>query len=199
VPDSGTSDQRKREDVALVLERNVELVLGALREPAGGLAALAAACTVDDTVDEAIQALVQDARGAGHTWHEIGEVLAISRQAAQQRFGRTANRDDPEDTRIARRAVDLIEQLSRHDWEAATADFDETMRAKLPMDELATTWQQIVSNAGEVTAIGRPSIVGKGPYRVCDIPVVFEHGPMRARVSFNRAGFVSGLFITLPE
>jgi hypothetical protein len=198
MPDSGTTDQPKREDVALVLERNLELVLGALREPAGGLAALAAACTVDDTVDEAIQTLAQDAREAGHTWHEIGEVLAISRQAAQQRFGRTT-RDDSEDTGIARRAVDLIEQLSRHDWEAATADFDETMRAKLPVDELATTWQQIVSNAGEITAIGRPSIVGKGPYRVCDIPVVFEHGPMRARVSFNRAGSVSGLFITLPE
>jgi Protein of unknown function (DUF3887) len=79
------------------------------------------------------------------------------------------------------------------------ADWDETMRAKLPVDELASTWQQIVANAGEITAIGRPSIVGKGPYRVCDVPIVFEHGPMRARVSFTRAGAVSGLFITLPE
>ncbi|MGZ4181674.1 MAG: DUF3887 domain-containing protein [Solirubrobacteraceae bacterium] len=197
--DRESPDQSKREDMALVLERNVELVLGALREPAGGLAALTAACTVDDTVDEVIQALVQDAREAGHTWHEIGEVLAISRQAAQQRFGRPATRDDPEDSRIARRAVDLIEQLSQHDWEAASADWDETMRAKLPVDELAATWQQIVANAGEVTTIGRPSIVGRGPYRVCDVPLVFEHGPMRARVSFNRAGSVSGLFITLPE
>ncbi len=197
--DRESPDQSKREDMALVLERNVELVLGALREPAGGLAALTAACTVDDTVDEVIQALVQDAREAGHTWHEIGEVLAISRQAAQQRFGRPATRDDPEDSRIARRAADLIEQLSQHDWEAASADWDETMRAKLPVDELAATWQQIVANAGEVTTIGRPSIVGRGPYRVCDVPLVFEHGPMRARVSFNRAGSVSGLFITLPE
>ncbi|HEX4670861.1 MAG TPA: DUF3887 domain-containing protein [Solirubrobacteraceae bacterium] len=132
------------------------------------------------------------------TEHEIGEVLAISRQAAQQRFGRLATQEDPEDVRIARRAVDLIEQLSQHDWEGASADWDETMRARLPVDELATTWQ-IVSNAGEVTAIGRPSIVGRGPYRVCDVPIVFEHGPRRARVSFNRAGSVSGLFITLPE
>jgi hypothetical protein len=185
--------------MALVIERNLELVLGALREPAGGLVALTAACTVDDTVAEVIQALVQDARQAGRTWHEIGEVLAISRQAAQQRFGRPAARDDQEDVQIARRAVDLIEQLSRHDWEAATADFDQTMQAKLPADELASTWQQIVANAGEVTAIGRPTIVGRGPYRVCDVPLVFEHGPMRARVSFNRAGPISGLFVTLPE
>ncbi|MGZ6593869.1 MAG: DUF3887 domain-containing protein [Solirubrobacteraceae bacterium] len=185
--------------MALVLERNVEIVLGALRDPARGLAAVTAAVTVGDTVDEVIQALVQDARGAGHTWHEIGEVLAISRQAAQQRFGRPATPEDPEDLRIARRAVDLIEQLSQHDWEGASGDWDETMRAKLPVDELASTWQQIVANAGDVTAIGRPSIVGRGPYRVCDVPIVFEHGPMRARVSFNRAGSVSGLFITLPE
>jgi hypothetical protein len=194
-----SSDHGKREDLALVLERNLELVRSALQAPAGGLAALTAACTVDDTIDEVIQALVEDAREAGHTWHEIGEVLAISRQAAQQRFGRPATPGDPEDARIARRAVDLIEQLSQHDWEAASADWDETMRAKLPVEELAGTWQQIVANAGEVTTIGRPSIVGRGPYRVCDVPIVFEHGPMRARVSFNRAGAVSGLFITLPE
>ena len=199
MPDGEAVDQSKREDMALLLERNLELVLGALREPAGGLTALTAACTVDDSVDEVIQALVQDAREAGHTWHEIGEVLAISRQAAQQRFGRPVARDDPEDVQIARRAVDLIEQLSRHDWEAVTADFDETMQAKLPVDELASTWQQIVANAGEVTATGRPTIVGRGPYRVCDVPLAFEHGPMRARVSFNRAGAISGLFITLPE
>jgi len=95
--------------------------------------------------------------------------------------------------------VDLIEQRSRHDGDAAAADFDETMKSKLPVDELASTWQQIVANAGEVTATGRPTIVGRCPYRVCDVPLVFEHGPMRARVSFNRAGAISGLLITLPE
>jgi len=31
------------------------------------------------------------------------------------------------------------------------------------------------------------------------MPLVFEHGPMRARISFNRSGEVSGLFITLPQ
>lgn len=104
MPDGERTDQSKREDLALVLERNLELVRGALQAPAGGLAALTAACTVDDTIDEVIQALVQDAREAGHTWHEIGEVLAISRQAAQQRFGRSATPGDPEDARIAPRS-----------------------------------------------------------------------------------------------
>jgi hypothetical protein len=47
-----------------------------------------------------------------------------------------------------------------------------------------------------ITATGRPTIVGRGPYRVCDVALVFEHGPMRARVSFQRpvhhhAGVVS--------
>jgi hypothetical protein len=130
-----------------------------------------------------------------------GAVVAIVAPAWARMHASTASgsaaRDDQEDVQIARRAVDLIEQLSRHDW--ATADFDQTMQAKLPADELASTWQQIVANAGEVTAIGRPTIVGRGLYRVCDVPLVFEHGPMRARVSFNRAGAISGLFVTLPE
>jgi Protein of unknown function (DUF3887) len=193
-----------REHMALLLERNVEVVLAALRATADGdggspLTVLAAACGLADTADDAIQALVRDARAAGHTWHEIGELLAISRQAAQQRFGRPAGEKDPDEARMGARAVEIVEQLARHDWEAAGADWDETMRAKLPIGELVTTWQQIITNAGALTAVGRPSTVRRGPYRVCDVPLVFEHGPMRARVSFNRTGSVSGLFITLPE
>ncbi len=72
------------------------------------------------------------------------------------------------------------------------------MRAKLPLSELATTWEQIIANTGRLTASGRPSIARKGPFLVCEVPLVFERGPMRARISFNRAGEVSGLFITLP-
>jgi hypothetical protein len=32
--------------------------------------------------------------------------------------------------------------------------------------------------------IGRPSVTRKGPYRIADVSLVFEHGPMKARVTF---------------
>jgi hypothetical protein len=38
--------------------------------------------------NEALQAAVDRARDAGHSWREIGEVLGTTRQAAFQRFDR---------------------------------------------------------------------------------------------------------------
>lgn len=31
------------------------------------------------------------------------------------------------------------------------------------------------------------SVVRKGPYPIADVPLVFGHGPMKARVVFNHA------------
>ena len=73
------------------------------------------------------------------------------------------------------------------------------MRGKLSLSELAMTWDQIIANAGPLTASGRPSVSRRGPFLVCDVPLRFERGPMRARISFNRSGEVSGLSITLPK
>ncbi|MGH3624269.1 MAG: hypothetical protein ACRDQ5_21195, partial [Sciscionella sp.] len=52
------------------------------------MAAVIAARDLARTVEEAMRAAVEDAREAGHTWQEIGNVLGTSRQAAFQRFGR---------------------------------------------------------------------------------------------------------------
>ncbi len=67
-----------------------------------------------------------------HTWQELGELLPVSRQAAQQRFG------------------------------------------------------------------DRASVRRKGPYRVAEVPLVFEHGPMRASVAFDHENRVAGLFLLPP-
>ena len=195
-PDGPEPDARER--LAVLLQRNIETVLATLRDAGSALAGLSAAITLDDAVEEAIHTFVSDARHAGHTWQEIGELLAISRQAAQQRFGRAPDGGDSEEARLGQRAVEIVEQLAEHEWTAASADWDEAMRARLPLSELAATWNQIIANTGPLTASGRPSVSRRGPFLVCDIPLVFEHGPMRARISFNRSGEVSGLFITLP-
>lgn len=39
-------------------------------------------------LDEWLRMIVGEARVGGATWAELGEALGISRQAAQQRFGR---------------------------------------------------------------------------------------------------------------
>ncbi len=100
---------------------------------------------------------------------------------------------------LAQRSTEIIEQIRDRDWDRVTADWDETMRSKLPVEQLAEVWQQVVSKAGALQAIGRPSVVRKGPFRIADVPLVFEHGPMKARVTFDRGDWVAGLFILLPD
>lgn len=51
------------------------------------LAALAAARDLATVAGEAMQQAVDQARAAGHSWREIGDVLGTTRQAAFQRFG----------------------------------------------------------------------------------------------------------------
>lgn len=44
--------------------------------------------TLAENVDTATRVAVHAARTAGHTWSEIGSQLGISKQAAQQKYGR---------------------------------------------------------------------------------------------------------------
>ena len=48
-------------------------------------------------------------------------------------------------------------------------------------------------------SVGAPALNRRGPYRICDVPLEFEGGPMKARVTFNYDGAVGGLFILLPD
>jgi hypothetical protein len=52
------------------------------------LAAMAAARQLSAAANAAMQEAVDQARAAGHSWREIGDVLETTRQAAFQRFGR---------------------------------------------------------------------------------------------------------------
>lgn len=47
-----------------------------------------------DRTGDMVQAAVTAARGAGHSWEAIGTTLGMSRQAAQQRFGKDVTRPD---------------------------------------------------------------------------------------------------------
>lgn len=75
------------EMMGLILTTNAELVSGVLRGTSAGqgdsvLAAVAATRNLDLIVADILHALVRKARGEGHTWAEIGEVLHVTRQAA---------------------------------------------------------------------------------------------------------------------
>lgn len=204
---SRAQEQTEGQRLALVLERNLAVVLASLRHDSrenqptpAPLAGLLAARTAADAIEAATSLAVAQARRAGHTWQEIGQLLSITRQAAQQRFGdRPQTPENAEQAALAQRAVEIVKQLDDRDWAAVSADWNETMRTKLPQSELAQTWEQIVTSAGALQGIGHPSVTRKGPYRITDVPLIFEHGPLQARVTFDHTGSVAGLFILLPD
>lgn len=53
------------------------------------IATLSAMALQRQIIDQALSALVADARANGATWGDIGAALGITRQAAHQRYART--------------------------------------------------------------------------------------------------------------
>jgi hypothetical protein len=100
---------------------------------------------------------------------------------------------------LARRAGEIVEQLRDREWDRLRVDWDDTMRTQLTVEKLTEVWQQLSRDAGPLQTIGQPTVVLNGPYRVAEIPLSFEHGEMKARVTFNRHDAVAGLFILLLD
>lgn len=190
----------ERARLAQVLAQNVGVVTTFIFGRADAvppMTALLSARMAADAIEQATGVLVAEARGAGRTWQEIGELLSITRQAAQQRF--TERAADPQDGALAARAVEVVRQIEAEAWSKVTADWDEVMQSKLSVEQLAETWQQIVLNTGRLQTVGQSSVTRKGPFRVVDVPLVFAHGPMKARIAFNHDEKISGLFVLLPD
>ncbi len=189
-----------RARVALVLDQNLSVVNAALRGEDGAaspMSALLSARTAAEAIEQATRSIVEQARAAGSTWQEIGELLAITRQAAQQRFGQATA--ETETALLALRAAEVVSQVDAAAWNDVTADWDDVMRDQLGAQRLGEAWRQIVASAGPLQTIGQSSVIRKGPYRIADVPLIFEHGPMKARVVFNHEQKISGLFVLLPD
>ena len=151
-------------------------------------------------VEEGLREAVQNARQAGHTWAEIGELLGTTRQAAFQRFGRPL---DPRtgvpmsDTILpgaAERAASLLADVTEQRWAQATADFNQRMAQALDARGLAAAWARVVGTAGEYQGMDEPVAHQAGDYTVVDVPLRFEAAEMTGRVSYDRAGQVAGLY-----
>jgi hypothetical protein len=97
------------------------------------------------------------------------------------------------------RASGLFAQLADGDWAAVANEFNATMAAALPADKLAATWAQVVGMVGAYEGMGAPFARAQGDYSVVDVPLHFEAGEMKGRVSYDQQGQVAGLFILNPD
>jgi hypothetical protein len=158
------------------------------------------------TVDEALRAAVLRARGAGHTWQTIGELLGTSRQAAFQRFGRPVEdlrTDGPVPRRLVPGAAEnavalLVDYLDGH-YERVRQDFDDTMLDMVDEAKLTEIRARLADLVGRYEGMGAPFIHAAGEMTVVDVPLRFEAGDMTGQVSYRPDGRVAGLFVTRPN
>jgi Protein of unknown function (DUF3887) len=203
----------EEQDLATRVEQAAEVLADALRHASGlpsGLSAVRLAVDLRQVADQALASCVRRARDAGHTWQELGETLNTTRQAAFQRFGRPAGTAavDPETGKTmtgeilpgaAERAAALFVALFEERDEQIAADFDETMRSQLPLEKLGEVRAQLADLVGRYENSGEPFARLIGKYTVVDVPLSFEAGEMNGRVSYDKDGKISGLFVLVPQ
>ena len=178
--------------------------VGAPDEPPD-LAAVRMARELGKLATAALRLAVERAESGGHTWGEIGGQLGVSPQAAYQRVGRrpgppAAEPAPPVVTDAADRAVAVLADWFEERYEAVAARFDETMARTFPLDGLAAARAQLSASAGPYLRLGDqdPLVRQAGEYTVADVPVLFETGLLKGRVSFDPSGQVAGLYVLPP-
>ncbi|ATE54703.1 DUF3887 domain-containing protein [Actinosynnema pretiosum] len=166
--------------------------------PAGTLGAVKAAHHRVLQSQELLRDAVEEARGEGRTWQEIGEVLGTSRQAAFQRFGRPVDpvtgQPDVGLAGASDLALVLLGECVAGRFDRMRDGFDRDMRRELGPGRLATVWARVVGSVGRFERFGEPVQHVAGDITVVDVLLGFEAGQVTATVSFDREGEVAGLF-----
>ena len=156
---------------------------------------------IDELSSAVLRASVERARGAGRTWQQIGDILEVSRQAAFQRFGHPVDPRTGEPMSsstlpgAARRDTELLIDWLEERYDAVAADFNEVMTEKLPPDQLAPVWAQLIGTVGAYQQMGEPVVTQRGDLTVVDVPMTFEAAEMKVRVAYDRDGKIGGLFV----
>lgn len=178
-------------------------LMHALAKPDSGspLDVVAAARELSAAATGAMQAAVDRARAAGHSWREIGDVLETTRQAAFQRFGRPVDpRTGTPMTRHAQpgteeRAFELLGCIIEGRWEDARRDFGPQMLEAIDADRIAAAWATTIAEVGSYERMGESLSYQAGDAAVVEVPLFFEAGDRVGRVVFDQAGKVIGLLL----
>lgn len=201
--EAGTDDLA---EVASRLADWVQLLAAeaATGESAADLAVVRYAAEAGALATGALRIAVERASSSGRTWQEISGLLGMSPQAAYQRFGRRSGSSAPAGepvppviTDAANRAIAVLSAWFEGRYDVVAATFDAAMAEKLSVPGLATARGQLTGTAGQYWRLGddEPLVRQLGDYTVADVPLEFEMGAMKGRVSFDQAGRVAGLYV----
>jgi hypothetical protein len=206
----GLSDV-EHELLGLVLTQNAGLIAAGLGTPAGtgrppALEALAAARSAGIVLDDIVRILVGQARAEGRTWAAVWAALHVSRQAAFQKFCG----DDDADEGMAEippgalpdaagLAAGVIADFAAARWEAMRAGFTTRMQEACSAGLLDSVRARLAGELGSLLSTGRPLVTVRGRHTVVDVPLAYERGVRKGRVTLTGAGQVAGFFVLIPE
>ena len=198
-----------RDVMATLLLTNVQLAVDVLRADEDDdhgqvMRAIAATRSLDMIVQDTLHALVEQARGAGHTWAEIGGLLHVSRQAAFQRFGgdRRPTAEDGVALPVAGAvdaAVPVLQAFLDGRLADARATFGQRMLDACSVELLADVREKVRQYGGEVRALGTPVVSVRDGYTGVDIPVALERADGIGRVVLDADRQVVGFFVRPAE
>ncbi|MGA2925266.1 MAG: hypothetical protein ABSG43_04625 [Solirubrobacteraceae bacterium] len=167
--------------------------------------AIAATRSLAMIVEDTLRALVEQARAAGHTWAEIGNVLHVTRQAAFQRFG-GGQRPAADDGDLVApvegavdRAVPVLQAFLDGRFVDARSNFDERMLNACSIELLTDVREKVRREAGEVQVLGTPAVSVRDGYTVVDIPVALDRADGIGRVVLDADRQVAGFFVRPKE
>ena len=162
----------------------------------------------DVLAGQVLKLCVQQARDAGHTWQEIGDLLGVTRQAAFQRLGKPIDprTGEPMDktvhmTDAAERAVTVATDVLENRMDDARPSFNAEVLAAFTDEVRGDAMATVAGLVGAFEGFGQgePFVRRVGDYTVVDIPLRYEAGDMKARVAFDAGEKVAGFFILAPE
>lgn len=165
-----------------------------------------------------LHAAVQQARAAGRTWADIGEVLGISRQAAFKRFGEVINPANGQRITGVPMSIAVIQQLTEKVFDLiAEAKYEELeqmmhpeVREELPASLIAETWASVLAEVGAKESYSDTHVVLPGGERVEEdtamlgnvvgvTAIQHEAGEMMGRVAVDEQQRVVGILIVTPD
>lgn len=161
-----------------------------------------------ELAEQVLRLCVQQSRDAGHTWQEIGDLLGVTRQAAFQRFGKPIDPRTGEQmdrtvhmTDAAERAVRIVTDVLEGRMDDARKSFNAQVLAGFTDEERGNALAAVAGMVGAFEGFGEgePFVRRIGDYTVVDVPLRYEAGEMKARVSFDTDAAVAGFFILIPE
>lgn len=167
---------------------------------------------------ESLRLAVQQARGAGHSWADVGRTLGVSRQAAFKRFGtprdpRTGDPMTPAPLRtgeLLATAERLWHRLDAGDYDAVREQMTDEVAAVLTRETVLGTWAQVVAETGNLEQCRDPRVELPDGSPVADgdpvLGVLVTHaelaceaGSWVGRVALDEDRRVVGLYVTTPS